>query len=152
MLHFKHLVEEKNAARVVEWCASRGGVAVWRSINMSNLRASWSTPALTPEGQPTAKPSWEADSKPEVIHQAGDIGVVCYTEVKRFHVAIRRGSQGLSFKLTDASARKLNAALDKVGERSTYRFDYDTQEAIILTPGVEIGLSEWAAKQAISAA
>jgi hypothetical protein len=144
MSQVKHTCVRENAPKMAEWIRSRGGVAVWQSVNLSNPGASWSTPALTPEGTPYPKPTWEAESSPSrVITDASEIEVAIAIEVKRFHVAIRRGSEGLSFKLTDGSSRKLKAAVAKAGDGAWYEFDYSTQEAVIYTPGETVTLDKW---------
>lgn len=145
MTTYKQTCSPENAPRFREWIASRGGVAVWPSVNMSKPGASWSTPALTAEGEPMGKPTWQADSKPAfVVTSEADIGVETMREVKRFHVATRHGrSNPLLIKLTDASDRKLRAALEKAGKGSSYEFDYSTQEAVILVPETIVPLTEW---------
>ena len=145
MQTYKHHCTPENAPKMREWIASRGGVAVWPSVNMSNPGASWSTPALTAEGALMTKPTWQADSKPAfVVTSEADIGVETMREVKRFHVATRHGrSNPLLIKLTDASTRKLEAALKRAGKGSSYVFDYSTQEAVILVPETIVPLTEW---------
>ena len=143
MKPYKHMCTPENAPKMREWIASRGGVAVWPSVNLSNPGASWSTPALTAEGSPTTKPTWQADTKPAfVVTSEADIGVETMREVRRFHVATRHGRSN-PVKLTDASNRKLDAALTKAGKGSSYVFDYSTQEAVILVPETTVPLSEW---------
>ncbi len=142
---YEHECTADNAARFLQWIKFRGGVSIWNSINLSNPGASWSTPALTEDGQPTPKPTWEAENTPsKTITDPARIGVIKPMEIKRFHVAVRRSSNGLMFKLTDGSSRKLNAAVKKAGDGSWYEFDYETQEAVIFKPAADlIPLSEW---------
>ena len=45
MSQFKHTCAPENAPKFLDWIKNRGGVAVWKSINLSNPDASWSTPA-----------------------------------------------------------------------------------------------------------
>jgi hypothetical protein len=131
-----------NAPKFREWIASRGGVAVWPSVNLSNLDTSWSTPALTPEGAPTPRPSWQsADAPSYVITSEADVRVTLRKEVKRFRVALRRA--GLTVKVTDAGSRKIRAECEKAGADASYEFDYETQEAVITAPDTTIPLSEW---------
>jgi hypothetical protein len=142
-----HEVAPENALRMFEWIKTRGGIAVWPSINFSNLGQSWSTPYRTPEGELMLKPTWQADSKPSrVITDPNDVVVIARKEVKRFRVAIRRGSQGMSFKLTDASSRKLRATCDKLSTESSYHFDYETQEAVFTIPDTKVPLTEYVEK------
>ena len=138
----KHECAPENAAKMREWIRSRGGVALWRSCNLSNPGASWSTPALTTEGAPYPKPTWEAEGAPHrVITDASEIEVITRKEVKRFRVAVRAG--GFLFKCTDASTRKIRAACDKFGPDSSYAFDYETQECVITMPGERVSLTDW---------
>lgn len=64
-------------------------------------------------------------------------------EVKRFHVAIRMGSQGFSMKCTDGASRRIRSAVAKAGEGAYHVFDYTTQEAVIMAPEKVIPLPEW---------
>lgn len=129
-------IRPEQAARFREWLRDRGGIAVWRSANLANPGASWSTPALQPDGTPTPRPTWEAEDRPSrIITDPAEVEVVEPKEVKRFYVAVRRGSQGLSLKLTDGASRKVRAAVEKAGPEAWYSFDYFTQEAVILVPG-----------------
>ena len=139
----KHECAPENAGKMREWIKSRGGIAIWRSANLSNPGASWSTPAET-DGKPMTKPTWQAQDKPErVITDASEIEVVTRKEVRRFRVAVRQGDSGLQFKLTDASSRKLREAMSKLGDESSYHFDYETQEAILTMPDKRVPLNEW---------
>jgi len=144
-MDFKIVTNEQNAGQVAAWLATGQGVAAWASLNLSNPGANWLTPALTTDGQPMGKPTWQAANEPDVItFDSDDIGVENLVEVKRFHVALRRSSNGLSMKLTDASSRKLHKAVDDAGDGATYNFDHFTQEAVILAPtGDPISLTTW---------
>ena len=121
-----HEVAPENAAKMLDWIEKRGGVAVWKSINLSNPGASWSTPALAPDCSPYQKPSWESASKPhKVITNPAEIAVVTRKEVKRFHVAIRVSGHGISMKLTSG---------------------YETQEAVITVPSETVPLLQFLGK------
>jgi len=140
----RHEVTEENAPKFLDWIAKRGGVAVWPSVDLSDLGFSMSSPALTPDGQPTPKPHWKLAAEPSrVITDASEIDVVTWKEVKRFRVGVCRGD-GFSFVLTDGATRKVRAAVAKAGEGATHRFDYMTQEAVILLPDVVVPLDKWA--------
>lgn len=137
----RHECAPENASRMRDWIATRGGVAIWASVNLSNASASWSTPALT-EGAPTTRPNWQADVKPvRIITDASEIEVITRREVKRFHVAIRVGGGG--YKLTDGATRRVRAEVEKAGKDAIYEFDYSSQEACILVPAERVLLSEW---------
>jgi hypothetical protein len=138
-----HVTMPENATKFKTWLKTRGGLAIWRSVNLSNPGASWTTPALTEDGQPMAQPTWQADSKPErVITDITEVVVEVPREVSRFHVGIKRGDS-FNFTLTNAATRKVRAACEKAGERAWYAFDYMTQDAIIFVPDRTIPLAEW---------
>lgn len=145
--------DEKDAEKIHHWMLSRGGIAIWRSVNLSNPGASWTTPALDSNGLPTNKPTWQADGQPErVITDIADVRVSTAKEVKRFHVATRMGGGGLQIKVTDGGSRKLRAEVAKVkeqyGKDAWYEFDYgDEKNAVILIEDSAISLAEWVAKQ-----
>jgi len=135
----------QNAGKLLEWINTRSGIAVWNSIDLSNPGAQTFTPAIT-DGKPTGKPHWRFGNEPSmIITDPNEVEVTQDEEVRRFHIAIRRGSQGLSFKLTDASTRKVHAAVEKVGEGAYYEFDYSSQECVIMKPTSTMPLSQYKA-------
>jgi hypothetical protein len=137
---------EANAPLFAEWIKTRGGLAVWRSINLSNPGASWTTPVRGPEGQPVGKPTWQVAEQPErVITDPDDVVVVTRREVKRFRVGVRQS--GLQCKLTDAASRRVRAAVAKAGNDASYTFDYGTQEAVIEVPAGQVTLGQWLASR-----
>jgi hypothetical protein len=142
----KHVVTERNAARIQKWFEERGGVAVWPSANLSNPGASWTTPATNPVGGPPEKPTWEAANDPLIITDPAEVVVVIPELVKRFRVAVRFGRQGLSLKVTDAGSARIRREVEKAGDGAWYEFDYDTQEALIFKSGREVPLTEWEAR------
>jgi hypothetical protein len=147
----KHECAPENAELMLTWIRTRGGVAVWRSANLSNPGASWSTPAMTSGivgaggGEPMRKPTWEADDKPErIITDPGDIEVVTRREVKRFHVAVRAGSQGLMLKVSDGGTRRIRSEVAKAGDGASYYFDYgDEKNAVITVPDKRVPLLQY---------
>lgn len=148
---FEITVQPENVDKIVDWLENRGGVAVWWSVNLSNPSASWFTPALNEDGTEYGKPNWQCAGKPDqIVTDAGNVGVVQYKEARRFHVGVRRGSQGLSWKVTDGGTRKIRRALAIESAKvpwewqdyATYTFDYETQDAIILVPEKVIPLTE----------
>lgn len=147
-----HYCSEENAARFAEWLEKRGGIAVWKSANLSNPGASWSSPALTPDGQPTTRPTWQANSTPaRIITSADDVVVETMREYKRFRVALRMGAQGFSIKCTDASSARIHKWCERAAEQygySSYVFDYETQECVILVPASQVKLTDWLAQRA----
>lgn len=143
----KLICRPENVAKYREWLATRGGLAVWRSVNFSNLGVSWTTPALAADGQPTRKPTWEADNVPErVVTDVADVDVVVDKEVKRFRVAVRLGGHGFAFKVTDCGSRRIRAAVARAGDGAYHVFDYETQEAVIMAPEKRVPLKEWVEK------
>jgi hypothetical protein len=141
---FKHEVIVENAPRFLYWIEKRGGVAIWMPIDFAS--SSVSTPAMT-DGHKTDKPGWHWANEPEmVIVDPAEIRVLYPKEVKRCHVAIRRGAQGLRIKLTDGSDRKVKRLREKYGNDCWFEFDYDTQEAVFFLPDPDhnISLKEWA--------
>jgi len=139
-----HIVTPENAAKFDEWIRTRGGLAIWRSVNLSNPGTSWITPAKNADGTPVTKPTWEAANEPErIITDAADVLVSKDVEVKRFHVGIRLGGQGLSYKVTDGGSRRIRSAVAKAGEGAYHLFDYSSQEAVIFKPESQIPLFEF---------
>lgn len=129
----------ENAAKFANWIANRGGIAVWRSRDLSDPAFVLYTPLKAADGTKYGKPHWKVGEKPdEVITDPARIEVVTYREFKRFHVAVRRGAQGLSLKVSDGGTRRINSTLAKAEregyENPVYQFDYSTQEAVILVP------------------
>jgi hypothetical protein len=147
-MEYQHEVLEENVAKFAEWIRERGGIAVWRSQDLSDPCFSLSSPFLSKEGKPTTKPHWKVGETPDlVVTDPALIHVITVKEVKRFRVALRRGDQGFKIKLTDASSQKVNAAVERAGEGASYHFDYDTQVVVITAP-VDRGMSleEWMAE------
>ncbi len=95
-----------------DWMA-RGGVKVWRNINLSNPGAGpMFTPAFDENGSPYKKPSWRVDNG-EVITDINQFQFLKDSVVfKRVRISIRRAS-GLNYCLTDASQRRVDKALDE---------------------------------------
>lgn len=122
------------------WIDSRGGVKVWRNINLSNPDAgNQFTPALTGDLQSYPKPHWSVEFQ-ELVTDLGRFKFVKeIKEIKRVRIAVRQSSNGLMLKLTDASSRKVRKACEKVKEQygtaGMYRFEFN--EAIIEVPVFE---------------
>jgi hypothetical protein len=147
-MEYKLLCSIEYAPQLDEWLKAGRGIAVWQSINLSNPGGRWLTPAVLEDGTPLGKPNWQAANIPEAIITApAEIGLLTYKEVKRFYVAVRRGSQGLSLKLTDGATRKVRRAVAKAGDGAVYSFDYVTQEAVISVPAETISMVEWLERQ-----
>ena len=138
-------IEQANAALITGWIKDRGGVLVWKSINLSNPSGLWLAPALDEEGKPYTKPNWQCDSSPDRhITTVDEVVVATTKEVKRFHVAVRQA--GLSFKVTDGGSRRIRAEVEKAaakhGKPAGYRFDYgDYNNAVIYIDDSVVPLS-----------
>ncbi len=142
------------------WIKERGGVQVWRNLNLSDPGAgNQFTPAtmvietkLQEAGYlakkigdtvPYPTPHWSV-GRGEIITDINRFRFAKgYKELKRFRVAVCRGD-GLMFHLTDGSQRKLDRYLDrareKYGDDVCYRKDGG-----LFDPGREIviELPEW---------
>jgi hypothetical protein len=132
----RHHVLAANADQVWQWFQERGGIAVWRSIDICTAGQTWTTPLHDAEGNPTRKQDWRMEESPSlVITDPAKVVVDVPRELKRFRVAVRVGSQGLTLKCSDAASRRICRECVKAGEDSWYEFDYGTQEAVIFVPG-----------------
>ena len=124
------------------WIKDREGVSVWENAILSDAVAGYHfSPKKDANGNLCMTPHWSYRLK-EVITDINRFQFVReMKEVKRFHVAVRFGSQGLSLKLTDASSRRVRRECDKIKERydtsPVYNFDYNTQECVIEIPILE---------------
>ena len=140
-----HDITAEKAPLMLGWLKDRGGLAIWQSTNL-NYPMSWTCPVNDEHGQPKPKPYKVAADQPErIITSTDEVLVHTDHEVARFHVAVRMGRQGLQVKLTDASTAKVKKALEKAGDYAFHRFDYETQEAVIMAPdGQSLTLTQWA--------
>lgn len=142
-----HRVSAENAETIWGWLQTRGGLAIWESVDLSDPGRSVTAPYKDEAGWIKPKPHWKFDERPaRIITDPSEVLVEIVKEVKRFRVAVRRGSMGLSWKLTDVSTKKVRDACSKAGEHSMYVFDYDTQEAVILVPSEVTPLKVWVEK------
>ena len=136
-----HECSPDNAEKMLSWIEKRGGIAIWRSIDLGAPDLSWSTAARQEDGSIMTRPTWRADIAPfRIITDPKEVVVITRKEVKRIRIAIRRGD-GLSFVLTDHSSEKVKAALFKYGEESSYHFE--EREAVITVPDKKVLLSDW---------
>ena len=126
-----------------DWIANRGGILVWPNENLSDPgKGPMFTPATTSDGKDgkECKPHWGV-GKPILITDINEFEFQKIKELKRFHVAVRLGSQGMNYKLTDAATRRLNNELDKAKKKygdSFYEFDYeDYKNCVIMIPDNE---------------
>lgn len=127
------------------WIRDRGGVKVWRNVNLSNPGYG---PVFTPAfdivdmdtfgiNTPYPKPSWQVDDGEVITDISRFRFVKGFKEFKRIRVALERGS-GYSYRLTDGSQRKVDramqACMDKHGD-AVYRKDgglFDEERFIVV--------------------
>lgn len=140
----KHTVDSRDAGTVWTWLQTRGGLALWQSINLSNPGASWTGPLHNADGTRTTKPNWQAGNEPyRIITDADEVVVSVAAEVKRFHVAVRMGGQGFMVKTTDGATRRIRKEVSAAGDGAYYVFDYETQEAVIMKPKSVTPIAEY---------
>lgn len=133
----------EHAAKLIDWLENRGGIAVWGSADLSDPTYSVFAPVLEKDGKPFGKPSWKCKNEPDrIVKDISEVDVYEPVEVKRFHVSLRIGDQGLKVKCTDASSRRIRNACDHAGEGAYYQFDYDTQECVIYVQNKLIPLAK----------
>ena len=133
----------ENAERFAMWLKDRGGISLWKSLNLSNPGASWCTPALTEEGTDYPKPNWQTESAPALTVCDPDfVGVEIPQEFKRVKISLKQ--QGLmKVVLTDGSTRKVRDAVEKAGDGAFYTFEDDM--AVIWAVRGTVCLEEWLA-------
>ena len=140
----KHQILAENAPQIWNWFQDRGGIAVWKSVDMSNAGRSWTTPIRDAEGNPTPRQDWRMEEMPSlIITDPAEVVVDIPKEIKRFRVAIKVGAQGMLLKCSDASSMRIRKECEKAGDESWYEFDYATQEAVIFVPGESEPLPEF---------
>ena len=140
-----HVVKIEDAPKIWDWIHNRGGIAIWKSINLSNWGASWTTPCMNEtRDSMTEKPNWQCSNVPDrIIVDPTEIIVSRDKEVKRFHVGVRVSGNGLMLKVTDGGTRRIRNAVAKAGEGAYHVFDYMTQEAIIMAPNEQMSMADW---------
>jgi hypothetical protein len=147
-----YITTPDNAAKIADWLRTRGGIAIWESADLSRPGDSVTTPVTMSDGQPYPKPYWWVAAQPGcIITGFADVLVSKDVEVRRFHVAVRLGDNGLKYKCTDGASRRIRAAVAKAGKGAYYQFDYDTQEAVIFKPDSQVPLLDWLAATAPTA-
>lgn len=117
------LIEQSidNAPRLAEWIRKRGGIAVWKSHDLSDPCASSLTPALDLLGNPTPTPHWKYGQAPErVVTDPAEVELYKDELVQELPVALKHDGYGY-LVLTKGSERKLDKALAAAGKGSFYR-------------------------------
>jgi len=138
------VVRPECAEKVRSWIAERGGALVWASVDLSEPGKEILTPLKSADGSPCGKPHWKMGNNPvRRLAALSEVEVAVPLEVKRFHVGVRMGAQGLSLKVTDGGTRRIRRECEKAGEDSWHEFDYGSYEnAVIYKPGKVIPLEE----------
>lgn len=143
-----YITEPEHAEKIADWLRNRGGIAIWRSINLAEPGRSLTTPVNTDEGKPYPKPAWWVADKPErIITDFADVLVSHDVEAKRFRVGLRMGGNGMQIKCTDGATRRIRREVASAGEGAYHIFDYETREAVIMKPASQVSLLEHLAVQ-----
>lgn len=156
----------ENAPRFADWIKNRGGIAHWTCADLSNASKTWSSPAMDPcpnigkagvagscalcNGTgfvPHPKEHWSMDPKPEIVTDPSEVMVYEARELKRFHVGVRRGRQGMSLKVTDAGTARIHREVEKAGKGAFYCFDYGDEKNCVIMVSKDYGtLKTWMEK------
>jgi len=138
----KHTILIEHVGQIREWLKHRGGIAIWNSADLGDPGKSWTAPVNDEHGNPKGKPTWQAQNSPSrVITDPSEVEVVTPKELRRFPVAVQRGS-GLRVELTSAASKRVRKSVEDAGDGAWYEFDYMTQEAIIYVPGDVVALDK----------
>jgi|GEM_PF-2635860 len=141
-----HGIRAENAAQILDWIRTRGGLAVWHSTSRSQPGLSWTCPLNDEHGQRKGKPYPASEEEPRrIITSADDVVVHTDVEVNRFPIEVQPGKQGSFMNLTDASRALIERAIADAGADAYQLFDVSTHEAVIFAPnGDSMTLTEWA--------
>jgi hypothetical protein len=141
-----HGIKVENAAQILAWIRTRGGLAVWHSTSRSQPGLSWTCPLNDDHGQRKGKPYSASEKEPRrIITSADDVMVHTDVEVNRFPIEVQPGKQGCFMNLTEASRALIEKAIAEAGDDAFQLFDQTTHEAVILAPnGHSMTLTEWA--------
>lgn len=150
-----HICSPENAPQFLDWIQNREGIAVWKTVNLSNPGQSWSMPVISKEGERLKRPHAYAEASPSrIITNPDDVLVETGKEVKRFHIALKQGGiLGTKFSVTDGGTRRIKAevakATEKYGKEAWYEFDYSTQDAVVMIPDLQITLTAYAKEKGL---
>lgn len=116
----------ENESKAIAWLQSRGGIAVWRNVNMSSqsLGSESYTPALT-DGQPTGKPSWQF-AFDRIIIDPAEVLIEGKREVAR--VRVMRGKYGPPADPIARGRQGLDKAMSAAGPDAWWEFDYSNPD------------------------
>lgn len=154
-----HEVTEQNAPKFLDWLQNRGGILVWKSHDLGSANLSVSTPATEKDATtPYGSPGWKYPTPSRHITSIDDVVVVTTKVVQSFVVKLK--IQGMRVVLTNGSSNRVDKALKRHGDTSSYRFgatgsaEGSTPHALmegediveILVDDSVVPLREWAAK------
>lgn len=109
---WEHDCSESNALKFAEWIRDRGGVAVWKSQDLGDLAASWSTPVRTAAGETIKAPHWKCGQSTPTIHT--DMNTIGVFQSEKFkEVLVKLKQSGMSLVLTDTSQWRLDRAMER---------------------------------------
>jgi len=136
------LVHAFQAGKVARWLEHCGGIAVWGTLDLADPSREWYTPARLTDGSLPSPPHWSAPRVPgRIVTDRDLVFVVNHREVARLKIAIRRGSYGMQWKLTDASSRRLRKALKEAGPTAVHVFEGD--HAVVHVEASRTPLAQW---------
>jgi len=145
-------ITPEQAPQILEWLATRGGVAVWQNCNLSShaIGSLAFTPATHDDGRPATAPSWQYGQTPvAVVTDPAAFVVQTWRETER--VKVMASKYGPPCDPIARGRTKLDAALDRAGQGATWRWDrgyyvYGSgwRQVIVEAPANEIPLTQWA--------
>jgi hypothetical protein len=116
----KHHVHVDNARKFADWLNTRGGILIWKSQDLGSAGRSVSTPARTLEGADYPSPGWQFTKPDRLITDPAEVEVYTSKVVETFPIKLKQ--QGMKIVLTNASDRKVRAALARHGDSAHYIF------------------------------
>jgi len=108
-------VSEHNIKQVRSWLKAGRGIALWKSADLCDPCATWLTP-----GDVTTPPTWRAQRAPSAVTTSPDeISVIRYGKpVFVRNLSLRVGASRTRIKLTDASQRRVQNVIARIGKRT----------------------------------
>lgn len=132
-------VNADDAKKISEWFALSGGVDIYSSVDLSIRR----NDSIVKAGEKYSHWAYRLSCE---VRTKKNVQVSIYEPVKRIKAVVRLKASRFAYVLSDACQRK-DAALSKY-EGSSYEFDYESNEVVILRPAVKKSLVEWEAENA----
>ncbi len=136
----------ENESKARDWLTNRGGIAVWKNVNLSSqsLGSETLTPALT-DGVPTNAPSWQVRLS-HIVTNPGEVFIEGKREVAR--VKVMRSKYGPPCHPIARGRVGVEKAMEKAGDGAFWKFSYDNSdgfsawiEAVIFVPSDRRALS-----------